>query len=142
MYPSIQVLGVPQWLSGKESACSAGAAGDSGSIPGLRRSLGGGPGNTLQYSCLENRVHRGAWRATVHRGAELDRTEATCTLTCTHTLYIKYFSECLMEKEIECKDSYNLPEVKSFRARFEFCSSSPAPALNYSTISPFYPENF
>lgn len=47
-----------------------------------------------------------------------------------------------MEKEIEYKESYNLPEVNSFRARFEFYSSSPAPALNYSTISTFYPENF
>ena len=42
LYPSIQVLGVPQWLSGKESACSAGAAGDVGLIPGSGRSPGGG----------------------------------------------------------------------------------------------------
>ena len=39
---------------GKESACNAGDAEDSGSIPGLRRSPGGGHGNPLQYSCLEN----------------------------------------------------------------------------------------
>ena len=38
---------------------------DSGSIPGLRRSPGGGHGNPLQYSCLENPMDRGAWRATV-----------------------------------------------------------------------------
>ena len=37
--------------TGKESACNAG---DLSSIPGLERSPGGGPGNTLQYSCLEN----------------------------------------------------------------------------------------
>ena len=42
MYPSIQALGVLQWLSGKESACSAGASGDVGLIPGLGRSPGGG----------------------------------------------------------------------------------------------------
>ena len=42
MYLSIQALGVPQWLSGKESACSAGATGDVGLIPGLGRSPGGG----------------------------------------------------------------------------------------------------
>ena len=35
-------------------------------IPGLGRSPGGGNGNPLQYSCLENSVDRGAWRATVH----------------------------------------------------------------------------
>ena len=41
-------------LSGKASACSVGDAGDSGSIPRSRRSPGGGNGNPLQYSCLEN----------------------------------------------------------------------------------------
>ena len=37
-----------------------------GSIPGLGRSSGGGSGNPLQYSCLENPLDRGAWRAIVH----------------------------------------------------------------------------
>ena len=41
-------------------------AGDMGSIPGLGRSPRGGNGNPLQYSCLENPMDRGAWRATVH----------------------------------------------------------------------------
>ena len=45
------ILGLPLWLAGKESACNAG---DLGSIPGLGRSPGGGHGNLLQYSCLEN----------------------------------------------------------------------------------------
>ena len=44
-----------------------GDARDSGSIPGLGRSLGGGHGNSLQYSCPENAMDRGAWLATVHR---------------------------------------------------------------------------
>ena len=39
---------------------------DLGSIPGSGRSPGGGHGNPLQYSCLENPMDRGAWRATVH----------------------------------------------------------------------------
>ena len=52
------------WLSGKESACNAGAA---DSNPGSGRSLGGGHGNPLQYSCLENPMDRGAWGVTVHR---------------------------------------------------------------------------
>ena len=50
--------------SNKESACKAG---DPGSIPRSERSPGGGHGHPLQYSCLENPVDRGAWRATVHR---------------------------------------------------------------------------
>ena len=41
-------------------------AGDSGSIPGSGRSLGGGNGNPLQYSCLGNPMDRGTWWATVH----------------------------------------------------------------------------
>jgi len=40
---------------------------DMDSIPGLGRSPGGGNGNPLQYSCLENPMDRGAWKATVHR---------------------------------------------------------------------------
>ena len=55
----------------KESACSAE---DWGSIPGLRRSPGAGNGNPLQYSCLENSMDRGVWRATGHRIAELGTT--------------------------------------------------------------------
>ena len=43
---------------------------DEGSIPGLGRSPGGGHGHSLQYSCLENPMDRGAWRATVHRAAK------------------------------------------------------------------------
>ena len=39
---------------------------DSGSIPRLGRSPGGGNGNPLQYSCLENSMDREAWKATVH----------------------------------------------------------------------------
>ena len=41
-------------------------AGDSGSILGSGKSPGGGNGNSLQYSCLENPMDRGAWQATVH----------------------------------------------------------------------------
>ena len=52
----------PWWLSGKESACRAG---DLGLIPGSGRSTGGGHGNPLQYSCLENPMDRRAWRAAV-----------------------------------------------------------------------------
>ena len=43
---------------------------DVGSIPGSGRSSGGGRGNPLQYSCLENPMDRGAWRAVVHGVAE------------------------------------------------------------------------
>ena len=73
----VGVAVLPQCLSGKESACNAGAAGDTGSIPGLGRPSGVGHGNPLQYSFLENPMDRGARRATVHRVAELDTMEVT-----------------------------------------------------------------
>ena len=53
---------------------SAGDIKDEGLIPGSGRSPGGGHGNLLQYSCLENPVDRGAWHTTVHEVAESDTT--------------------------------------------------------------------
>ena len=73
---------LPWWLSGKESACSAG---ELGSVPGLGRSLGGGNGNPLQYSCLRNPVDRGAWQGTVHGVAKSWTRLSTHTHTHTHT---------------------------------------------------------
>ena len=53
------IMGFPGGSDGKESACNVG---DQGLIPGsgLGRSPGGGHGNPLQYSCLENPMERGA----------------------------------------------------------------------------------
>ena len=45
---------------------SASSAGELGSIPGSGSYPGEGNGNSLQYSCLENPMNRGAWQATVH----------------------------------------------------------------------------
>ena len=56
-------LSFPHSSVGKKYACKAG---DPGSIPGSGRSSGEGNGYPLQYSCLENPMDRGAWRATVH----------------------------------------------------------------------------
>ena len=56
---------------------NAGDVRDTGSIPGLGRSPGGGHSNPFQYSCLENPMDRGAWQAAVHRVTQSDTTEAT-----------------------------------------------------------------
>ena len=66
-YPQVLILlGFSRWLSGKEPICSTGDTGDVDSIPGGGRLRGGGHGNPLQYSCLENPMNRRGWRAAVH----------------------------------------------------------------------------
>ena len=58
----------------KNPPANAGDVRDAGSIPESRKSPGGGHGNPLQYSCLENPMVREAWQATVHGGCrEADR---------------------------------------------------------------------
>ena len=57
--------GFPRGTSGKESTCNVGDARDESLIPGLGRSPGVGDGNPLLYSCLENSMDKGLWRATV-----------------------------------------------------------------------------
>ena len=57
-FPRSSPKGFPGGSAGKESTCNVG---DLGSIPGLGRSPGGGHGHSLQYSCLENPMERGAW---------------------------------------------------------------------------------
>ena len=58
--------GLPRWHGVKNPPANAGDRRDTGSIPGWGRSPGGGNGNSLQYSCLENSTDRGTLRATVH----------------------------------------------------------------------------
>ena len=79
-------VGLPRWLSGKESACNAG---DPGLIPGWGRSPGEENGYPFQYSCLENAMDRGAWWAIVHGVAKsgtlsrLDSLIIADSLCCT-----------------------------------------------------------
>ena len=63
----IYLKGFPLWLSGKESACIAGATGVTSLIFRSGRLPGKENGNPLQYSCLENPMNRQAWQAIVHR---------------------------------------------------------------------------
>ena len=58
----------------KNLPANAGDIRDEGSIPGLGRSPGGGNGNLLQYSCLENPMDRRTWWARVPADAESDMT--------------------------------------------------------------------
>ena len=64
-------MGFPGGSDGKESVCNEA---DMDLIPELGRSLGEGNGNPLQYSCLENSMGRGAWRAAVPWGRRESET--------------------------------------------------------------------
>ena len=61
----------------KNPPANGGDMRDVGSVSGFGRCPGGGHGNPLQYSCLENPMDRGAWWATIHRVAESDMTKMT-----------------------------------------------------------------
>ena len=107
---------------GKESTC---IVGDLDLILGLARSPGGGHGNPLHYSCLENPMDRGAWQATVHRvtksRTQLKRLNTRAHIPVTYSnydsikrgsLYLFFstrnsiFSSC-------CKIRLQVPEVLS-----------------------------
>ena len=75
---------------GKESACSVG---DLGVIPRLGRSPGGGHGNSLQCSGLENPMDRGAWWATVHGFAN---SRTWLSSWAQHTLLLCVSCPCIL----------------------------------------------
>ena len=70
-------MGFPAGSDGKASACNAG---DPSSVPGLGRSPGGGHGNPLQHSCLENPMDKGLVSYSPWGHKESDTTEDTFTL--------------------------------------------------------------
>ena len=61
-----ETKGFPSGVSAEVPSANKGDERDAGLIPGSGRSPGGGHGNPLQYSCLENPMDRGAWQVTVH----------------------------------------------------------------------------
>ena len=78
---------------------NAGDLRDLGSIPGLGRSAGGGHGNPLQCSCLENPMDRGAWHATCPQGhKELHMNEITLP-TKVHLVKAKVLPGVMCERE-------------------------------------------
>ena len=93
-----------------------------GLIPGFGRSPGGGHGNPLQYSCLENLMDRGAWWAIVHRFAQ-SRTWLS-DWACTHSKECEVISPCgfdlhspghLMWRADSCEKTLMLENIEGGR---------------------------
>ena len=90
----------PRSSFGKESACNAG---ELGLIPGSGRSTEEGNGKPLQYSCLENSMDRGAWRATVHGVPKrLDMTERLTQLSTLLAYTNKKLKHSRIQRFREC----------------------------------------
>ena len=71
--------GFPSGVVVKNLPAHAEYTGDTGSIPGLQRSLGERNCNLLKYSCLENSMERGAWQAIVHGVADMGSQSSDMT---------------------------------------------------------------
>ena len=99
---------------------------DTDSIPGLGRSPEVGNGNPLQYSCLENSMDRGAWRATVHGVAELDMTEHIY-------LSVMVTGQRILGEIIAAIFESNLPETHPSEISCRQLNTSP---LDYKEIKP------
>ena len=78
------LVGIPGGAVVKSPPARAGDARDAGSVLGLGRSPGGGNGNPLQCSCLENSIDRGAWWAAAHGVAQSQTQQSTCARAHTH----------------------------------------------------------
>ena len=79
----------------KNPLANAGDMRGVGSIPGSGRFPGGGHGNPLQYSCLENAMDRGAWQTKVHRtknqtGVKPHRVHHNCIIKIQTSLFLLY----------------------------------------------------
>ena len=110
--------GLPQWLSSQESACNAGAARDAESIPGLERSPGGGNGNSLQYSCLENPMDRGVRRV---------------TKTWTRLKWLSMHLACMTIQNVNIRENWNW-----VRDIWEHCNSPVSP--RYSKVKVYFKQ--
>ena len=102
---SLLWIRIPKWRIGKDLSANAESAGDTGSVPGSGRSLGGGNGSPIQYSFLGNPKDRRAWRGTVHRVTKSNKTEQLSThaqfLNTSHDTDTKFESVDLEDRKAE-----------------------------------------
>ena len=104
----------PSGTSDQEPACQCRDVRDMGSIPGSGRSPGGRHSYPLQYSCLENPMHRRAWPATVHRVAQLCPTVSNWV---EHNCSNLAHTENISSWKVLCKVGF-LDHLKASRKAF------------------------
>ena len=107
------LVGLPWWLSGRESACSAG---DAGFIPGSGRSSRQGHGNPLLYSCLENPRDRGGRLKSI--GSQRVRHD-WCNYACMHALFLVEWPSWAYCPPLELARGTGLQELKPPLSRSE-----------------------
>ena len=109
----VKAVSFPTDPVGKESACNAGDGGRHKFIPGSGRSPGGGCGNPLQYSCLENPMEREAWWTIAHRVTKSQtRVKKWNTHSRTHTRQGYILPFCLFNLHAEFSTVQSLSHVQ------------------------------
>ena len=91
----------------KNLLTSAGDVSDACSIPGSERFPGGGHGNPLQYSCLENPMDRGVWQATVHR---VLRSQTRLQRLCMHVHMYHLYNRMWQRKYYVFSEPHSIPQ--------------------------------
>ena len=96
-------------LEVKNPPANAGDIRDMGSIPGSGKTPGGGHGNPLQYSCLENPMDRGTWQAIVYRVAKSWKRLSMHSCWLVYISFcIKLLSSAFFSKGMICIGSFNV----------------------------------
>ena len=105
--------------SGKEPTCQCRRRKRCGFVPGSGRSPGGGHGNPLQYSCLENPMDRGAWQATVH-GVTKSQTQLKLISMHIQILWLKYSILLTCKNILKVEIKQNKIQWKTLLEKYRF----------------------
>ena len=108
----------------KNPPANAGDVRNMGSIPAWGRSPGGGHGNPLQYSCLQNPMDRGAWWAIVHRIAKR-QTRLKRLNTHTHTYWEGWNQLLILEDKSNHVESHSFSKHKNnfqWKYKYKLCT--------------------
>ena len=110
----------------KKTSANAGNIRYMGLIPGLGRSPGGGHGNPLQYSCLENPMDRGVWWATVYR---VTKSQIWLKWLSTHGPIIVWNRALLRPNRVLLEMEFSSPQEHSQKNKLPQFDFSPEPFI-------------